>query len=114
MMMYRFLPQLQAPWRGLSRLIVVEHMTSKTVDVECNAYQSTATSLAANCWNGSALHLNNLEFTRGCIILGESLLKMIGGKSDADTNFTTPTRSVQWSTIKSYFLPEISRPGRRR
>jgi hypothetical protein len=31
---------------------MVEHMISKTVDVECNVYQSAATGLAANCWNG--------------------------------------------------------------
>src|SRR2546423_1172335 len=101
MMMYRFLPQLQAPCRGLSWLIAVEHMTSKMVAVECNAYQSVATGLLRIVGMGISMHL---EFI---IILGESLIEK---KSDADAHFTTPT---QWSTIESYCLPDIGRPGGR-
>jgi hypothetical protein len=86
--MYRFLPQLQAPWRGLSRLILVEHMTSKTVDVEYNAYQSTATGLSCEF----------VGMDRHC---AHSWRKLAWGESDAAVDFM-PTQSVQWFAIELF------------
>jgi len=98
--MYRFLPQLQAPCRGLSWLIAVKHMTSKTVDVECNAYQNAATGLAANCRNGgSASHLDNLEFI-------PSAAPTAVNRDHPATSAKTSYFETQISTNRPLFGPE--------